>query len=394
MKFRKQHTPDHDHHTRLAQAFRNTINGATQNAHNQAHQNTHGKNTATLATVENTYAPQQTPVMAHNGANNGDITQVNIEKFNGLNGLSVGDFIRNVEADGKAKGLVGNAFDKHCVSLARNRIDLTKSNRVQHVTRLIDVQPEAAKDWAFVKEILQASFGEDCEKPEYKFGTLLKAKPDDNTTAGIATYITNIRARWQEWVKTNTPAELTASANADRETIARINQFLAVSFLSTLVPENRRKNAVDILRETNWDNLAHKTSELLSIPAMVPSFAAQDTTVTARQMSPAAPRFQGQRSPRGGARRGGLINNRSTNKTENNRPGSAYWPTRDQCQRCARPGHWARGCTAQPFCTFHNREGHSIVDCIAFKSAFPSFFVQNMDTTTWDYAGREMTDQL
>ena len=296
--------------------------------------------------------------------------------------------------------MVGNALDKHCISLARNRIDLTKSHRVQHVTRLIDVQPEAVKDWAFVKEILQASFGEDCEKPEYKFGTLLKARPDDSTTAGIATYITNLRARWQEWVKTNTPAELTASANADRETITRINKFLAVSFLSTLVPEDKRKHALDILRDTNWDNLAHKTSELLNTSTPVPTFAAQEVTTSPRPTAPTTPRYQGQRYPRGrgtirgGTLRGSFLNNRRANPIGNNRPGAAYWPTSNQCQRCGRHGHWARGCSAQPFCTFHNREGHSIMDCIAFRSTFPSFFGQHMDMTTWDYTGLETTDQL
>ena len=44
MKGRKQHTPDHDHATRLAEAFRQNTNNAienhaTQNAHTQDTQN-------------------------------------------------------------------------------------------------------------------------------------------------------------------------------------------------------------------------------------------------------------------------------------------------------------------------------------------------------------------
>ena len=148
-------------------------------------------------------------------ANTGDITQVNVEKFDGVSGLSVGDFLRNIEANGTAKGLTGEAFDKHCVALARNRIDLTKSVRLQEVTRLIDVQPTQAKDWAFVKEVLCASFGIDNEKPEYKFGTFLKAKPHDTTTAGLATFLSNLRARFQEWTSTKTPPEMTTTVNAD-----------------------------------------------------------------------------------------------------------------------------------------------------------------------------------
>ena len=282
-----QYIPQHDRATRLATAFKGHANRVIDNhisqnihAQNNHAQNIHDQN----AHAQNTHqtipdTPEHTQNMASNIA---DITQVSIEKFNGISGLSVGDFIRNVEANGKTKGLAGDAFDKHCVALARNRIDLTKSQRVQDVTRLIDVQPEQAKDWAFVKEVLQASFGEDNEKPEYKIGTLLKAKPDDSTTAGIATYISNLRARFQEWIKTNTPPEMTSTVNADRDSIARINKFLAVSFLSTLVPEDKRASAVDILRETNWDNLAHKTSELMNAATPASTFAAQETTPSPR----------------------------------------------------------------------------------------------------------------
>ena len=156
-----EYIPQHDRATRLALAFRGHANRVIDSHISQNTQQT----------------PQNTTRDTHNMANNtGDVTQVNIEKFNGVSGLSVGDFLRNVEANGQAKGLSGDALDKHCVALARNRIDLTKSIRVQEVTRLIDVQPEQAKDWAFVKEVLSASFGIDNEKPEYKFGTLLIAQ--------------------------------------------------------------------------------------------------------------------------------------------------------------------------------------------------------------------------
>ena len=74
---------------------------------------------------------RNSPNMANNTSNiiqvntTGDITQVNVEKFDGISGLSVDDFLRNIEANGTSKGLTGEALDKHCVALARNRIDLT-----------------------------------------------------------------------------------------------------------------------------------------------------------------------------------------------------------------------------------------------------------------------------
>ena len=159
--------------------------------------------------------------------------------------------------------------------MARNRNDLTKSKRVCDVTRLIDVQPDHSKDWDFVKEVLFASFGQDNDSPEYKLGTLIKSKPDDFTTAGLATFISDIRARLQEWVKTTTPPEMTEQVNKDRATITRINKFLAVTFLSTFVPEETRRNAVDILKDTNWENLARKTAELINAAAPASTFAAK-----------------------------------------------------------------------------------------------------------------------
>ena len=384
-----QYIPQHDRATRLATAFREHSNRVIEN---HLSQDTHR-------------TPPSTPNHVHNMATTtGDVTQVSIEKFNGVSGLSVGDFIRNVEANGKAKGLTGDAFDKHCVALARNRIDLTKSKRVQEVTRLIDVQPEHSKDWAFVKEVLGASFGEDNEKPEYKLGTLLKAKPDDYTTAGLATYVSNLRARLQEWVKTKTPPEMTSQVNSDRDTTARFNKFLAVTFLSTLVPEDTRTNAVDILRETNWDNLAHKTAELINAatPASTPAstFAAQDVTASPKPTMTTAPRYQNQRYTRGrgpirgGRARGNYQTGRQFNTAgnTNTRPGASYWPTNDQCQRCGRYGHWVRGCNYRPYCAYHNMEGHSIIDCIGFRNAFPSFFGQFIDTTSQDQTGPEQAD--
>ena len=208
----------------------------------------------------------------------GDVFQCAIEKFNGTTGMIVGDFIRNVEADGKLKNLVGDAFDKHCVALARNRIDLTKSKRVADVTRLIDVQPDHSKDWAFVKDVLFASFGQNNTSAEYALGTLLKEKPDDYTTAGLATYISNIRARLQEWVTTETPPEMTDRVNTNRETTARINKFLATTLLTMFVPESERRNASKVLRETKMEQLAHKTAKLLRNATPVEVFTAQDAT--------------------------------------------------------------------------------------------------------------------
>ena len=407
-----QYIPQHDKATRLATAFREHSDRIIDHHFSHTTQQTH----------------PTTPAHTRNMADTtGDVSQVNIEKFNGVSGLSVGDFIRNVEANGKAKGLTGDALDKHCVSLARNRIDLTKSTRVQDVTRLIDVQPEQAKDWAFVKGVLSASFGEDNEKPEYKFSTLLKAKPGDSTTAGIATHLSNLCARFQEWVKTNTPPEMTSTVNTDRNSIDRIYKFLAVSFLATLVPEGNRASAVDILRETKWDNLAHKTSELINAatPATTPAstFAAQAAPPSPRPAAPAPPRYQPlanqdgmtyprttttapryppQRFPRGrgqirgGRARGNFQAGRQFNPAGNvnAKSGATYWPTNDQCQRCGRYGHWVRSCNYRPYCAFHNMEGHSIMDCAGFKAAYPSFFGLSMETTTMDHNGLELGELL
>merc|ERR1711895_186982 len=203
-----KYTPRHDRSTRLADARRAYINRRVEQQLSEITLITETK-TQDISTMAN-----NTNTITHIDTSS-DITHVNVEKFDGANGLKVGDFIRNVEANGVSKGLTGEALDKYCVSLARNRIDLTKSPRLQDVTRLIDVQPAKAKNWAFVKEVLSASFGIDNEKPEYKFGTFLKATPRDTTTAGLATFLCKLRARFQEWTATKTPPEMTMTVNGD-----------------------------------------------------------------------------------------------------------------------------------------------------------------------------------
>ena len=385
-----KYTPRHDRSTRLADARRAYINRRVEQQLSEITLLTETK-TQDISTMAN-----NTNTITHIDTSS-DITHVTVEKFDGVNGLKVGDFIRNVEANGVSKGLTGEALDKYCVSLARNRIDLTKSPRLQDVTRLIDVQPEKAKNWAFVKEVLSASFGIDNEKPEYKFGTFLKATPQDTTTAGLATFLCNLRARFQEWTETKTPPEMTLTVNDDCETIHRISKFLAVSFLSTLVPEEKRANAVDILRETTWDNLANKTSEMISTTAgayAVRNETVKQSTEPTFQPVPAQTtrdyqdrRVQrptrGRGQPRGGRSRGQHYG-AYTPRQNSTATAATYWPTRNQCQRCARHGHWARTCTNQPFCTFHETEGHAITECLQFKASFPSFFVQGGDPHSTD----------
>ena len=150
MKGDDAYTPQHNHATRLARAYRENTDRRIS-AHFD--QNTDTASITTQAPTPDMAAPTETSQQQQPATAVGDVFQCTIEKFNGTTGITVGDFIRNVEADGKPKNLVGDAFNKHCVALARNQIDLTKSKRVYDVTRLVDVQPDHSKDWNFVKDV-------------------------------------------------------------------------------------------------------------------------------------------------------------------------------------------------------------------------------------------------
>ena len=77
----EEHIPQHDRVTRLALAFRGHANRVIDNHISQNTQQTPNNET------------EDRQIMAYN---TGDVTQVNIEKFNGVSGLSVGYFLRNV----------------------------------------------------------------------------------------------------------------------------------------------------------------------------------------------------------------------------------------------------------------------------------------------------------
>ena len=175
------------------------------------------------------------------------------------------------------------------------------------------------------------------------------------------------------------------------------------------VPEDERRNACDVLRETKWEQLAHKTAEMLktAIPAEV--YTAQDDTHSPKPTQLGATRQQGPRYSRGrgpirGSRGRGFYqgsrpyntprNQEQSQRRANARYPTTYWPTNNQCLRCGRQGHRRAGCNFVPFCPFHNMEGHSIADCAGFKNAFPSFLREHVDNAPQDQNCPGSTDQL
>ena len=97
MKGDDTYTPQHEHATRLARAHRENTDRRIS-AHFDQH-----TNTTSIATQAPTpdMAPPAEPSQQQPATPAGDVFQCTIEKFNGTTGITVGDFIQNLEADGK-----------------------------------------------------------------------------------------------------------------------------------------------------------------------------------------------------------------------------------------------------------------------------------------------------
>ena len=332
-----------------------------------------------------------------------DHTTVAIEKFNAVDGISIGDYLRNIEAAIHAQGFTGARFEKECVVLARNRLDLTKSVDLSEVTKSIDLQPQADKTWEWVKNSLTQSFGEDTSCPSAVFNTLFSIKPRNLSVKGIATCISKINAHIQQWQQTGKPVQMVAPINQG-DCKDYIKKFLTISILASIFTVDQRPRVCRKLEVTDMDQMAYRVHELLQL------HNTNTTTTMAAQVTPSTPKEQPnpqfQHSPpqhkvfsnrgrgmsRGYTRGRGFgyqqplrHTHRYTNQQQqqsNNRtlnPEMAkFWPSNDQCLNCTKFGHRAANCENPPYCPFHNTYGtHAINQCIAFRQyRGNSFFIE------------------
>ena len=324
-----------------------------------------------------------------------DTTYVQIDRFNGISGISIGDYIRNIEASVQSQGFTGERFEQECVYLARNRLDLTKSVDLSEVAKSIDLQPQEDKSWVWVKNSFTQSFGHDTSCPSYAFNTLFSLKPRDLSVKGIATCISSINARLQEWQRTGQPTQMVALINqGDSANKQYIKKFFTVSILASIFPVDQRPRVCRKLEATDMNQMANMVHELLDL------HNANSATTMAAQATPTTPKTQppqqsqhssplhnsvanrGRGTYRGSNRGRGFGYQQTQRYSQgyanqqqqqyNNRPQNPqmakYWPTFDQCIRCVRPGHRAAQCTNTPYCPFHKHEGHYISVCKGFQN--------------------------
>ena len=404
------HTPKHDINTRLYAAYQreleNTI--ATNSQHLQGQH--HSATTMTQNTTTTQDAQNMRPALS-------DQTTLSIEKFNAVNGIGIGDYLRNIEAAVQAQGFTGARFEKECVALARNRLDLTKSVDLSEVAKSIDLQPQVDKTWEWVKHSFTQSFGHDTSCPSAAFNALFSLKPRDLSIRGIATCISNINAHIQQWQQTGKPAQMVALINHG-DCKQDIKKFLTVSILASIFPVDQRPIVCRKLEATDMDQMANRVHELLEL------HSANNTTTMAAQVTPSTPKNQpnpqvqysspqhkvfsnrGRGMSRGNNRGRGFgyqqpqrntygYTNQQQQQSNNRKPSpemAKYWPSNNQCLNCTKFDHRVETCGNPPYCPFHNTHGgHSINQCIAFRQFRGDSFFMEVDHCVTDpihYAGQ------
>ena len=400
------HPPSHNINTRLYASFcrelESKINAANRDLHNNGRQET-----PTMAPNEHTPGSATPHRQAHT-----DTTSVQIEKFNGISGISIGDYIRNIEASVHSQGFTGERFEKECVYLARNRLDVTKSVDLSEVARSIDLQPQEDKSWEWVKNSFTQSFGQDTSCPSHAFNTLFSLKPRDLSVKGIATCISSINAHLQEWQRTGQPTQMVALINqGDSANKQYIRKFFTVSILASIFPVDQRPIVCRKLEATDMNQMANRVHELLELhnANSATTMAAQATPTTPKthppqQLQHSSPLHnssanRGRGTYRGSNRGRGFGYQQTQRYSQGyanqqqqqyyNRPQNPqiakYWPSNDQCLKCTKFGHRAISCRNEPYCPFHNVYGsHTIQSCRGFQPYREGAFFTEVDYNVTD----------
>ena len=140
----------HNYKTRLNSNLEDTI-GSSSSTNNPNPQVTYtALETTTMVHENETGAGQTQPQDTNNMARSSNLHLMNTDRFNGVSGIEIGDYISNIEAEVRANRTPEHLIEDQCIKLTRTRLDTTKSAFLKNVARLIDLRPANEKTWALV----------------------------------------------------------------------------------------------------------------------------------------------------------------------------------------------------------------------------------------------------
>ena len=385
---------DHEHHTRL-QSNLNRIREVIQQDEIIAQ--------ATLPSPSS-HIDLPTDTMAANYTNS-TVNLMDTDRFNGVNGIGVNEYIANIEAQVRADSKVkAEDFGKTCVILARTRLNTTLSIDLKNIAMAIDTRPEETKTWEWVRSMLISGFGTDDSDPYTIFTALLELRPNSSNAKSITSFIALVHhhiRRWHTNVTGDSNKPFTSGTDEDKQI-----RFWTIGLLGTCFPKDIRTQVLTKLRTTKPDLLATKMTELLrahditlgdtthitmatTIPNTYSHTPKHDTSMQlsdniiqhpANNTSSFSPRnngnYRGTTRGRGNSNiRRTLYNRQNTqvNRTYDQGPIDRQeirniWPKPNQCMNCLAFGHRMRECNGKSFCAYHKCEGHHLLQCYVFRN--------------------------
>ena len=366
-------------------------------------------------TPSNDHSTQSFTTMAPTGdIENGNATVnssttlhlLDTDRFNGVNGIEITDYINNIEASVKANpNIKDEDFGPTCVIQARTRLDTKLSKHLKSVAGAIDHRPQQHKTWNWVKSLLISTFGSDNSDPNLIFAKLLSLRPDQYTVAGVQSCIADIHSHLYKWESAGNNAICEPFAAANREAQIR---FWIVGILANLFPEDKRIEIVPLLHGTSENNVGRKIVDLLqsnnitkpedtytTMAASIPNRVTQTpqpmpllstpTPYTPSNRGNYTPR--GNRPNRGGSRGRGTYTqqqsqynsrqqytpsrrsnyNNNTNPSPEQQQALDLWPSPNQCLHCMGYGHRMYECQRPAYCPLHCVPGHTLTQCNSFR---------------------------
>ena len=349
--------------------------------------------TTTMANNNETGAGQSSPHNSDNMARSSNLHLMNTDRFNGVSGIDIGDYISNIEAEVKANKTPEHLIEDQCIKLTRTRLDTTKCAFLKNIARLIDSKPANEKSWEWVKSELITTFGTDHSDPNLILSMITALKPVEYTVRGINSCMSEIQSNLYKWQTSSQQASVKPLVSTD--TTDNQLKFWIISLMANIFPEPNRLTVIKKLQETPKPDLARKIVDLLNIHKVEPTInnptimvaQSQPTQHNSQQANPTNTPTQynhpysprGGRQSRGNTRGRGYSNSpnihrhnnqdsRYNQTTHRDNTINKYWPSPRQCLNCLETGHRMNMCRNRPFCAYHKYQGHNLLDCRDFHN--------------------------
>ena len=186
----------------------------------------------------------QTPTITHNPPTTSTMADLRLQelhtatKFRGFSGLSIADFIIDIESAIAARDLPNvNDYNKSCIHLAKARCDVDVPE-VASALRNFSQLTEGEQTWPQLKSTLSKLFSVNTLLAARLFRELIELKPVSLDTPDVSRFCMDINNKLADWVRSDD--NFVSKACKQPGNLAKFAHIIAESALLADIPEEKR----------------------------------------------------------------------------------------------------------------------------------------------------------